>query len=90
MLTSIHLFSWFLHTYSRHADESQSPMEDDSSLESMSDKEDSESKDDGEEKSDIDMDDIELDAKIEEARKALQVSFFHNPSKTFLVLHAND
>ena len=55
-------------------DESQSPMEDDSSLESMSDKEDSESKEDEEEKSDIDLDDIELDAKIEEARKALQVS----------------
>ena len=54
-------------------DESQSPMEDDSSLESMSDKEDSESREDQEEKSDIDMDDIELDAKIEEARKTLQV-----------------
>ena len=50
-------------------------MEDDSSLESMSDKEDSESREDQEDKSDIDMDDIELDAKIEEARKTLQVEF---------------
>lgn len=48
-------------------------MEDDSSLDSLSDKEDSESKEGEEERSDIDLDDIELDAKIEEARKALQV-----------------
>ena len=50
-------------------------MDDESSLESMSDKEESEGKEEDDNKSDIDLDDIELDAKIEEAKKALQVIY---------------
>ena len=58
-------------------DESASPLDDESSLDSMSDKEESEGKEEEDYKSDVDLDDIELDAKIEEARKALQVIYWY-------------
>ena len=53
-------------------DQQLSPMDDESSLSSLSDAPDEQEAKE-EDKSDIDVDDIELDAKIEEARKALQV-----------------